>query len=430
MADAFYPFVDKNDTSEDELLEVKYPARIAVYDDIAAAPRVCVVNPQDPRSYLEEITQTVVKLVKEQGGSIPFMVIREIVENYIHAYFIEPTISILNGGNTIRFSDQGPGIKQKERALEYGTTSATEKMKQYIRGVGSGLPYASQYMEDHGGCLTIDDNLGTGTIVTLELGEKSFLSHKTPNVQNVVSQNDTQEQHKQIPQNVSRENFPQTTTSPQVDGLPQGYVPNVSPASMMSNYPIPQTLTAYPMTSAQPMYAAYPNQIPQTSVMPGHLPFQMQQTQAAYLSPQIQSQPQLQTELPTQMPAQMQMPTQMPAQTQMPTQMPTQAQMPTQMPTQMPAQMQMQTPNPLQTPSQSYPQLTFTTRQTQILAYLLEHEQVGPTDLVSVWGGSNPTWSRELATLEEFGLLKKEKGKQKRQLTASGKIFASQIVKK
>lgn len=410
MADAFYPFVDKNDTSEDELLEVKYPARIAVYDDIAAAPRVCVVNPQDPRSYLEEITQTVVKLVKEQGGSIPFMVIREIVENYIHAYFIEPTISILNGGNTIRFSDQGPGIKQKERALEYGTTSATEKMKQYIRGVGSGLPYASQYMEDHGGCLTIDDNLGTGTIVTLELGEKSFLSHKTPNVQNVVSQDNTQEQYKQIPQNVSRENFPQTTTSPQLDGLPQGYVPNVSPASVMSNYPIPPTLTAYPMMSAQPMHVAYPNQIPQTSVMPGQIPLQMQQAQAAYLSTQIQSQTQLQTELPTQAP------TQTPAQ--MPTQMQTQTQTPA------------QTQNPLQTPSQSYPQLTFTTRQTQILTYLLEHEQVGPTDLVSVWGGSNPTWSRELATLEEFGLLKKEKGKQKRQLTQSGKIFASQIVKK
>lgn len=148
-------------------LEVKYPARIAVYDDVAAAPRVVVVEPKAVRDYLEEITNTVVRLEKEQGGSIPFMVIREVVENFIHAYFIEPTISILDGGETIRFSDQGPGIREKDRALEYGTTSATESMKQYIRGVGSGLPYAQQYMVDRGGTLTIEDNISGGTIVTI-----------------------------------------------------------------------------------------------------------------------------------------------------------------------------------------------------------------------------------------------------------------------
>lgn len=148
-------------------LEVKYPARIAVYDDVAAAPRVVVVEPKAVRDYLEEITNTVVRLEKEQGGSIPFMVIREVVENFIHAYFIEPTISILDGGETIRFSDQGPGIREKDRALEYGTTSATEGMKQYIRGVGSGLPYAQQYMVDRGGTLTIEDNISGGTIVTI-----------------------------------------------------------------------------------------------------------------------------------------------------------------------------------------------------------------------------------------------------------------------
>ncbi len=148
-------------------MQVSYPARIAVYDDAAAAPRVVIVDPKDPRAYLEEITATVVRLSKEQGGSIPFMVIREVVENFIHAYFIQPTISILDGGETIRFSDQGPGIKEKERALEYGTSSATEEMKQYIRGVGSGLPYAQQYMIDKGGSLTIEDNIAGGTVVTI-----------------------------------------------------------------------------------------------------------------------------------------------------------------------------------------------------------------------------------------------------------------------
>lgn len=160
-------------------MEVKNPARIAVYDDAAAAPRVVMVEPKDVRSFLEEITGTVNKLSHEQGGTIPFMVIREIVENFIHAYFQAPTITILDGGNTIRFSDQGPGIKQKDLALEYGTSSATEEMKHYIRGVGSGLPYAQQYMVDKGGSLEIEDNLGGGTVVTISTRPKEDASALT-----------------------------------------------------------------------------------------------------------------------------------------------------------------------------------------------------------------------------------------------------------
>ena len=175
LARDFYPFVEESATvtreqtpSETQSVdEVNYPARIAIYDDAAASPRVVVVEQSDPRSYLEEITATVNKLAHEQGGSIPFTVIREIVENFIHAYFIAPTISILDTGNTIRFSDQGPGIKEKTRALEYGTSSATEEMKHYIRGVGSGLPYAQQYMLDKGGSLEIEDNISSGTVVTI-----------------------------------------------------------------------------------------------------------------------------------------------------------------------------------------------------------------------------------------------------------------------
>jgi hypothetical protein len=184
VSHAFYPLVENDQTDNpadrdsavtdhhlptvDE--NVRFPARIAVYDDVAAAPRVIIIDPCDVRNYLEEITQEVTRLSHEQGGTLPFMVIREVVENLIHAYFIEPTVSILPGGNTIRFSDQGPGIKDKHRALEYGTTSATEEMKRYIRGVGSGLPYVQQYLLDKGGSLLIEDNIERGTIVTISMG--------------------------------------------------------------------------------------------------------------------------------------------------------------------------------------------------------------------------------------------------------------------
>ena len=175
MARDFYPMVEKKENGEEDAeggALVTHPARIAVYDDAAAAPRVVVVEPKDVRAYLEEITGTVNKLSHEQGGAIPFMVIREIVENFIHAYFQSPTITILDGGNTIRFSDQGPGIREKDLALEYGTSSATEDMRRYIRGVGSGLPYAQQYMEDKGGSLTIEDNIAGGTVVTISIRPK------------------------------------------------------------------------------------------------------------------------------------------------------------------------------------------------------------------------------------------------------------------
>ena len=173
MSRAFYPFVEEG---QENKVSARYAARIAVYDDAAAAPRVVVIDPTDVRSYLEEITSEVARLAREQGGHIPFMVIREVVENLIHAYFIEPAISILDNGDTIRFADQGPGIKEKERALEYGTTSATEEMKLYIRGVGSGLPYAQQYLHDHGGTLRIEDNISGGTIVTISMVGESAAS--------------------------------------------------------------------------------------------------------------------------------------------------------------------------------------------------------------------------------------------------------------
>lgn len=261
MAHPFYPFVnaddsrDGNDAQDDapkglSPSVVNYAARIAVYDDAAAAPRVVVVEPSDVRSYLEEITSQVTQLSHEQGGSIPFMVIREIVENFIHAYFIEPTITILDGGNTIRFSDQGPGIKEKKRALEYGTSSATDEMKRYIRGVGSGLPYAQQYMVDKGGSLTIEDNISQGAVVTISTRPA------TPD---------------NVRPHVARDRAPETQDNPRQPYMPQQnnpypYPPGTypwtgSPAPQWQQDWQPQTppgYQGYDGLPAQPAYPTYP----------------------------------------------------------------------------------------------------------------------------------------------------------------------------
>lgn len=173
--DTFYPFVenssndDNHHEGENELPEPSYPARIAVYDDPTMPPRVVVIEPKDIRTYLQEIQDTVYQLMMQQGGSFGYSTVRELVENYIHAYFIEPTISILDKGQTLIFSDQGPGIPNKQAAIKPSFTSATREMKKYIRGVGSGFPTVEQNIHARGGTITIEDNIGHGTVVTISL---------------------------------------------------------------------------------------------------------------------------------------------------------------------------------------------------------------------------------------------------------------------
>ncbi len=57
-------------------------------------------------------------------GPSPIGVFRELIENLVHASFAGVVITILDGGNTVRVSDQGPGIPDKEAALRPGFTSA------------------------------------------------------------------------------------------------------------------------------------------------------------------------------------------------------------------------------------------------------------------------------------------------------------------
>lgn len=234
MARDFYPFVEEtptdvsspNNKNNIEELTVRYETRIAVYDDVAAAPRVVVIEPTEIRSYLEEIVQAVNRLSHEQGGQIPFMVMREIVENFIHAHFASPTITILDHGNTIRFSDRGPGIKEKELALQYGTSSATESMKHYIRGVGSGLPYAQQYMIDKGGSLTIEDNISGGTVVTISTRSASDAHTQThPSTEKVeISSRETSSQCSFKQDSSSRDKNPDISqiSLPKIEISPRG----------------------------------------------------------------------------------------------------------------------------------------------------------------------------------------------------------------
>lgn len=144
-------------------------ARIACYDDFRSAPRITEVKPNTTAEFIEELASTVYTQAQQAGGSIPYTVVREVSENFIHAQFREVIVSIYDKGNTIRFSDQGPGIPQKEKAQMPGFSSAVEPMKRYIRGVGSGLPLVKEYLSFSHGRITIEDNLTSGAVVTISV---------------------------------------------------------------------------------------------------------------------------------------------------------------------------------------------------------------------------------------------------------------------
>ena len=142
-------------------------ARIALYDDLLSAPHVTEIQPAPTGEFIENLATNVYQQSKAAGGTIPYTVIREVSENFIHARFQEATVSILDNGCTIRFADQGPGIACKDRAQLPGFTSAIEPMKSYIRGVGSGLPIVKEYLDFTHGTISIEDNLGCGSVVTI-----------------------------------------------------------------------------------------------------------------------------------------------------------------------------------------------------------------------------------------------------------------------
>ena len=154
---------------------VRTPAQIAVYDDFLSEPRILVVQPAPTTDFIGTLAATIYQQAQAAGGTIAYSIILQVTENFIHARFSEMVVSIYNHGKTIRFSDQGPGFRNKEMALQPGFSSATQPMKRYIKGVGSGLPTVKEWLRvaNEGGRIAIEDNLNGGAVVTLTVGEES-----------------------------------------------------------------------------------------------------------------------------------------------------------------------------------------------------------------------------------------------------------------
>lgn len=443
MSDDFYTMVDSGDPAPDnehitgvreervagddaakKAPSAMYAARIAVYDDMLSTPRVIVIEPQDVRTYLEETTNTVYQCMKEQGGHISLMVIREIVENFIHAHFAEPIISILDGGDTIRFADQGPGIDDKERAFDFGVTSANSSMKRYIRGTGAGFPMVQEYLENAGGAVSIEDNMGNGTVVTVSLNPKRVQEIERAGGRGAAVRPETEQPAYPLPGTFTQQ--PMAASQMQ---QPASY------AQQPGHFPMQETMEpSGPMTQSMPQ--AMPAADPDTGIAQqvagtpsaqqmGYQPY-LQGYPAQYMPQQGYTQP-----FPQQYPQGYQQPYQQIPQAQYspwPQQMPQQPyqqwpqsfqqQMPPMQSSQQPA-VQMMYPNA----AQQYPQPPANTyvseRGKKALGYLAQNEACGATDLARALGSSAPTWSRTLNDLAQVGLVIKHG--QKYHLTELGR---------
>src|SRR5215212_10656184 len=142
--------------------------RIVVYPR-GGEPEITEVSAANPRSATQKFTRFVSERVREAGGRVPEESIREVVENLIHAGYSGVVISILDGGNVVRVSDKGPGVENKSRAMEFGFSGASPEALGEIRGVGAGLGIARAAAEKAGGTLTIEDNIGGGTVATISV---------------------------------------------------------------------------------------------------------------------------------------------------------------------------------------------------------------------------------------------------------------------
>ncbi len=141
--------------------------RIAFYPE-SGGPEVSEVSAATPRAATAKFTRLV---LEKAGGYVPEEAVREVVENLIHAEYRGVVISILDDGEVIRVSDKGPGVQDKDRALEFGFSGASIEALDNIRGVGAGLGIARAAAARAGGTLKLEDNIGGGTVTTISVGD-------------------------------------------------------------------------------------------------------------------------------------------------------------------------------------------------------------------------------------------------------------------
>ena len=168
-ASNFEPVHEETTSKEAVDITNVFSVRVAVYDSFTTSPRTFDLSSSEFSTLVEQIAAQVYTHSHEKGGTIPYIVLREAIENLIHANFKNAVITVMPDGNTIKISDHGPGISDKNKVFLPGFSTADEEARKYIKGVGSGLPIVNESLKLMGGQVTIEDNLKEGSVITLSM---------------------------------------------------------------------------------------------------------------------------------------------------------------------------------------------------------------------------------------------------------------------
>jgi predicted HTH transcriptional regulator len=147
--------------------------KIVLYTSPLEPPQIFSLPFSSYEQIIDIASNKTFELICEQKGCIPYPVIREMVENFIHADFQNAVISILNEGNTIIFSDQGKGIQKEnwEKIFRPGFSTASIDQQQFIKGVGSGLFVVSEIVKNQGGEILINSNIEKGIVFVIDFSK-------------------------------------------------------------------------------------------------------------------------------------------------------------------------------------------------------------------------------------------------------------------
>lgn len=146
------------------LVDAAFEVRVALHRTAAEPPVIRVLRDRDEAALIEAVVDAVLPHTR-----VAPLALREVVENLVHAGFMDPLVSVVDNGTVVRVSDRGPGIADHYRARRSGFTTAGPAERRVIRGVGAGLALASELLAADGGHLDIDENLESGVVVTLSV---------------------------------------------------------------------------------------------------------------------------------------------------------------------------------------------------------------------------------------------------------------------
>ncbi len=147
-----------------------YSARVAFYDQAERRTSCSDVREEDLAAFVVDLCGALEDSCEGTLDEGVLEAVAEVAENLIHTSQGAMVVLVVQGDRlNLIFSDNGPGIADKESALQPGFTTATEDMRRRIKGVGLGLYRAGDLVRAAGGELVLSDNLNGGTVVRLDL---------------------------------------------------------------------------------------------------------------------------------------------------------------------------------------------------------------------------------------------------------------------